>query len=180
MYTEQKGGRKETKTAPLHELIHTHTARHTFVSIMARMGVEKDTIKIVTAHTNDTIIDQVYLHVTAEDKGRTLLNSLRSNTQLQGSRLFGGLNSTTEQTTTPNATPTESILIERLEQKAVEAHIKEQQHIEQMEERERQTATREAFILETGMTPEEYNQKLSEINHEPTTEEDLFLQKLRK
>lgn len=185
MYTEQKGGRKETKTAPLHELIHTHTARHTFVSIMARMGVPKDTIKIVTAHTNDAIIDQVYLHVTPEDKGRTLINSLRSNTQLQGSRLFGGLNSTTGQTHTPNTTPTptttatESILIERLEQKAVEAHIKEQRHIEQMKERKRQFATREAFILETGITPEEYNQVLCETNHDPTIEEELFVQELQ-
>ena len=181
-YTEQIGCKKETKTAPLYELIHTHIARHTFVSIMARMGVPKDTIKIVTAHTNDAIIDQVYLHVTAEDKGRTLLNSLRANTQLQDSRLFGGLNSTTGQphtpTTTPTTTPTESILIERLEQKAVEAHIKEQRHIEQMEERERNTASREAFILQTGMTPEEYNQQFCENNHEPTTEETLFLQEL--
>ena len=184
-YTEQIGCKKETKTAPLYELIHTHIARHTFVSIMARMGVPKDTIKIVTAHTNDAIIDQVYLHVTAEDKGRTLLNSLRSNTQLQDSRLFGGLNNTTEQPYTPNATltptttPTESVLIERLEQKAVEAHIKEQQYIQQMEEKERQTATREVFILHTGMTPEKYKQKLRETNQEPTTIAEELLQKLR-
>lgn len=180
-YTEQIGCKKETKTAPLYELIHTHIARHTFVSIMARMGVPKDTIKIVTAHTNDAIIDQVYLHVTPEDKGRTLLNSLRANTQLQGSRLFGGLNSTTEQNNTTNTTPTptESVLIERLEQKAVEAHIKEQQYIEQMEEKERQTATREVFILHTGMTPEKYKQKLRETNQEPTTIAEELLQKLR-
>lgn len=184
-YTEQKGGRKETKTAPLHELIHTHTARHTFVSIMARMGVSKDTIKIVTAHTNDAIIDRVYLHVTAEDKGRTLINTLRSNSSLQNSTLFGGLNTTP---TTPTATaatiqtatPTEALLIERLEQKAVEAHKMEQRFIEQMEDGKRQTATREAFILETGMTPEDYNKSLEETDHEPTPEEVLFVQGLWK
>lgn len=182
-YTEQKGGRKETKTAPLHELIHTHTARHTFVSIMARMGVPKDTIKIVTAHTNDAIIDRVYLHVTAEDKGRTLINTLRSNSNLQNSPLFGGLTTTP---TTPTATtatiqtatPTEVLLIERLEQKAVEAYNMEQRYIEQMEDDKRKTATREAFILETGMTPEDYNKHLDETAQDPTPEEVLFVQGL--
>ena len=182
-YTEQKGGRKETKTAPLHELIHTHTARHTFVSIMARMGVPKDTIKIVTAHTNDAIIDRVYLHVTAEDKGRTLINTLRSNSNLQNSTLFGGLATTptTPTATAPTiqtATPTEALLIERMEQKAVESHKMEQRYIEQMEDDKRQTATREAFILETGMTPEDYNKHLEETDPEPTPEEVAFIQGL--
>lgn len=182
-YTEQKGGRKETKTAPLHELIHTHTARHTFVSIMARMGVPKDTIKIVTAHTNDAIIDRVYLHVSAEDKSRTLINTLRSNSNLQNSALYGGLSSTP---TTPTATtatiqtatPTEALLIERLGQKAVEAHKMEQRYIEKMEDDKRQTVTRETFILETGMTPEDYNKLLEETDHEPTPEEVSFVQEL--
>lgn len=181
--TEQRGLKKETKTVPLYELMHTHTARHTFVSIMARMGVPKDTIKIVTAHTNDAIIDRVYLHVSAEDKGRTLLNTLRSNSNLQNSALYGGLSSTP---TTPTATtatiqtatPTEALLIERLEQKAVEAHKMEQRYIEKMEDDKRRTVTREAFILETGMTPEDYNKHLEETDHEPTPEEVLFVQGL--
>ena len=181
--TEQRGLKKETKTVPLYELMHTHTARHTFVSIMARMGVSKDTIKIVTAHTNDAIIDRVYLHVSAEDKGRTLFNTLRSNSNLQNSALYGGLSSTP---TTPTATtatiqtatPTEALLIERLEQKAVEAHKMEQRYIEKMEDDKRQTATREAFILETGMTPEDYNKHLEETDPEPTTEEVAFIQGL--
>lgn len=183
--TEQRGLKKETKTVPLYELMHTHTARHTFVSIMARMGVSKDTIKIVTAHTNDAIIDRVYLHVSAEDKGRTLFNTLRSNSNLQNSALYGGLSSTP---TTPTATtatiqtatPTEALLIERLEQKAVEAHKMEQRYIEQMEDDKRQTVTRETFILETGMTPEDYNKHLEETDHEPTPEEVLFVQGLWK
>lgn len=181
--TEQRGLKKETKTVPLYELMHTHTARHTFVSIMARMGVPKDTIKIVTAHTNDAIIDRVYLHVSAEDKGRTLLNTLRSNSNLQNSALYGGLATTptTPTATAPTiqtATPTEALLIERLEQKAVESHKMEQRYIEQMEDDKRQTATREAFILETGMTPEDYNKHLEETDHEPTPEEVLFVQRL--
>lgn len=181
--TEQRGLKKETKTVPLYELMHTHTARHTFVSIMARMGVPKDTIKIVTAHTNDAIIDRVYLHVSAEDKGRTLINTLRSNSNLQNSALYGGLSSTP---TTPTATtatiqtatPTEALLIERLEQKAVEAHKMEQRYIEKMEDDKRQTVTRETFILETGMTPEDYNKLLEETDHEPTPEEVSFVQEL--
>lgn len=181
--TEQRGLKKETKTVPLYELMHTHTARHTFVSIMARMGVPKDTIKIVTAHTNDAIIDRVYLHVTAEDKGRTLINTLRSNSNLQNSALFGGLATTPTTpkatiTTIPTATPTEALLIERLEQKAIEAHKMEQRYIEQMEDDKRQTAERETFILETGMTPEDYNKFLEEADHEPTPDELLFVQGL--
>lgn len=181
--TEQRGLKKETKTVPLYELMHTHTARHTFVSIMARMGVPKDTIKIVTAHTNDAIIDRVYLHVTAEDKGRTLINTLRSNSNLQNSTLFGGLaytpaTPTATASTIQTATPMEALLIERLEQKAIEAHKMEQRYIEQMDDDKRQTAIRETFILETGMTPEDYNKHLEETDHEPTPEEVSFVQGL--
>ena len=168
-YTEQKGGRKETKPAP--------------GALEHRINIIEDTIKIVTAHSNDAIIDRVYLHVTAEDKGRTLINTLRSNSNLQNSTLFGGLATTptTPTATAPTiqtATPTEALLIERLEQKAVEAHKMEQRFIEQMEDGKRQTATREAFILETGMTPEDYNKSLEETDHEPTPEEVLFVQGL--
>lgn len=180
-YTEQRGRKKENKTVPLYELMHTHTARHTFVSIMARMGVPKDAIKIVTAHTNDAIIDQVYLHVTAEDKGRTLINTLRSNSNLQNSTLFGGL-STTPTTPiattpiTPTATPTEALLINRLEQKAVEDYKKEQLHLEQMEMTRQNNAERESFILQTGMTPEDWNNILDKTDHEPTPEEIAFIE----
>lgn len=180
-YTDQRGLKKVNKTVPLYELMHTHTARHTFVSIMARMGVPKDTIKIVTAHTNDAIIDQVYLHVTAEDKGRTLINTLRSNSNLQNSTLFGGLSTTptapiTTTPTIPTATPTEALLMNRLEQKAVEDYKKEQLRWEQMEITRQNHAERESFILQTGMTPEDWNKILDDTDHEPTPEEVSFIE----
>ena len=47
-----------------------------------------------------------------------------------------------------------------------------------MEENKRQAVTREAFILETGMTPEDYNKKLEEADNEPTPEEVSFVKGL--
>ena len=80
--------RSEKRKKPLYELLHSHTARHTFVTIMARKGVPKDVIKLVTAHVSSAMIDAVYLHVTKEDKMKTLSTALQSNENLQGGILF--------------------------------------------------------------------------------------------
>lgn len=55
---------------------------------MARKGVSKDVIKLVTAHVSSAMIDAVYLHVTKEDKMKTLSAALHSNENLQGGILF--------------------------------------------------------------------------------------------
>lgn len=87
-YNEQVEMRSEKRKKPLYELLHSHTARHTFVTIMARKGVPKDVIKLVTAHVSSAMIDAVYLHVTKEDKMKTLSTALQSNENLQGGILF--------------------------------------------------------------------------------------------
>ena len=63
----------------------THIARHTFITLMCRLGVSKEDVIIATAHTDTTMIDDVYLHETVNDKGTRLINSLK---KIKGSTLF--------------------------------------------------------------------------------------------
>lgn len=57
-------------TEPLYELIHTHTARHTFVTIMCRRNVPKDMVILTTGHEDTKMIDEVYSHLTHKDKAQ--------------------------------------------------------------------------------------------------------------
>ena len=66
--TYQENGK--TITEPLYELVHTHTARHTFITIMCRKGVPKETVIIATGHENTKMIDEVYTHLTQKDKAK--------------------------------------------------------------------------------------------------------------
>jgi len=72
-YTEQKGKDVRIVTKPLYEMIHTHTARHSFITIMCRNNVPKDTVIIATGHTDTKMIDDVYLHQTKEDKTKKVV-----------------------------------------------------------------------------------------------------------
>ncbi len=84
-YIEQIGKDVVGKKKKLFELIHTQTARHTFITLMCRLGVPKEDVIIATAHTDTTMIDDVYLHETINDKGKRLVNSL---SQIKGSTFF--------------------------------------------------------------------------------------------
>ncbi len=70
-------GVKQTK--PLYELVHTHTARHTFITIMCRKGIPKETLIIATGHEDTTMIDEVYSHLNSKDKGAKILKAFRNN-----------------------------------------------------------------------------------------------------
>lgn len=85
IYTEQIGEEVINKKKKLYELIHTHIARHTFITLMCRSGIPKEDVIIATAHTDTTMIDDVYLHETVNDKGTRLINSLK---KIKNSRLF--------------------------------------------------------------------------------------------
>ena len=52
---------------------------------MCRSGIPKEDVIIATAHTDTTMIDDVYLHETVNDKGTRLINSLK---KIKNSRLF--------------------------------------------------------------------------------------------
>lgn len=84
-YVEQIGSNITKKRKKLFELIHTQTARHTFITLMCRLGIPKEDVIIATAHTDTTMIDDVYLHETVNDKGTRLINSLK---KIKGSTLF--------------------------------------------------------------------------------------------
>ena len=60
----------KTITKPLYELVHTHTARHTFVTMMCRKDIPKETVILATGHEDTKMIDEVYSHLNHKDKSR--------------------------------------------------------------------------------------------------------------
>ena len=79
-YTVQIGDIVKSERKPLYELMHTHIARHTFITLMCKKGIEKDVVIIATAHTDTKMIDEVYLHETASERGKKLIESLKKST----------------------------------------------------------------------------------------------------
>lgn len=77
IYTEQRGKRKATVSKEFYELIHTHIARHTFITLMCKMGIDKETVKLATGHEDTKMIDEVYLHESSEDKAHKLSGAIR-------------------------------------------------------------------------------------------------------
>ena len=75
-YQEQRGSKIETIKAPLYELIHSHTARHTFITILCRMDIPKDTIIIATGHADTTMIDEVCEHLNEKDKSNKIKKAI--------------------------------------------------------------------------------------------------------
>lgn len=73
-YTEQKGKDVRLVNKPLYQMLHTHTARHTFITIMCRKNVSKDAVIIATGHTDTKMIDNIYLHQTKEDKTKKVVD----------------------------------------------------------------------------------------------------------
>lgn len=73
--TYEEDGIKYTK--PLYELLHTHTARHTFSTIMCRRGVPREDIIIATGHEDTQMLDKIYAHLTAKDKSKKVTNAFK-------------------------------------------------------------------------------------------------------
>ena len=71
---EDKDG-KQVK--PLFELVHTHTARHTFITIMCRRDIPKETIIIATGHEDTKMIDKVYSHLSSKDKAQKVSTAFK-------------------------------------------------------------------------------------------------------
>ena len=51
-------------------MVHTHTARHTFVTMMCRKDIPKETVILATGHEDTKMIDEVYSHLNHKDKAR--------------------------------------------------------------------------------------------------------------
>lgn len=73
--TFEENGVKHTK--PLYELLHTHSARHTFSTIMCRRGVPREDIIIATGHEDTQMLDKIYAHLTAKDKSRKVTTAFK-------------------------------------------------------------------------------------------------------
>lgn len=71
---EDKDG-KQVK--PLFELVHTHTASHTFITIMCRRDIPKETIIIATGHEDTKMIDKVYSHLSNKDKAQKVSTAFK-------------------------------------------------------------------------------------------------------
>lgn len=84
-YATQVGNKIIVQRRKLYELVHTQTARHTFITLMCKLGVPKEDVIIATAHTDTKMIDNVYLHETTTERGQRLLESFR---EIRASRFF--------------------------------------------------------------------------------------------
>lgn len=71
------GDKDGKQVKPLYELIHTHTARHTFITIMCRRDIPKETIIIATGHEDTKMIDKVYLHLSNKDKAQKVSTAFK-------------------------------------------------------------------------------------------------------
>ena len=74
--TYEENGIKQTQ--PLYKLLHTHTARHTFITILCRKGIPKETVIIATGHEDTRMIDKVYSHLNSKDKAKKVSNAFKS------------------------------------------------------------------------------------------------------
>lgn len=74
--TYEENGIKQTQ--PLYKLLHTHTARHTFITILCRKGIPKETVIIATGHEDTKMIDKVYFHLNSKDKAKKVSNAFKS------------------------------------------------------------------------------------------------------
>lgn len=67
----------DKQVKPLFELVHTHTARHTFITIMCRRDIPKETIIIATGHEDTKMIDKVYSHLSNKDKAQKVSTAFK-------------------------------------------------------------------------------------------------------
>lgn len=99
--TYEGNGVRQTK--PLYELIHTHVARHSFITIMCRNNVSKEDLIIATGHENTKMVDEVYTHLKAKDKSRKITDAFTKN--LSGKIFNMGEQSETKENV-PTSVPT--------------------------------------------------------------------------
>ncbi len=67
IWHEQRGRLVTEMKAPLHEVISSHFARHTFITRRVREGWNAGVLRLVTGHADETMIRRVYTHLTEPD-----------------------------------------------------------------------------------------------------------------
>ena len=78
-YVEQLGRKTVTSKEVFWRLMHSHSARHSYITNMLRRGVDKETIRMTTGHTDDDMIDFIYQHLTKEDLANKLHKGMNVN-----------------------------------------------------------------------------------------------------
>ena len=80
-YTEQRGMEIVTGHAPTYKIIHPHTGRHIFATIMYYRGVPLEQVKIMTGHTDTAILEAVYRKLDSEKELDKLTDTLTATQQ---------------------------------------------------------------------------------------------------
>ena len=66
-YIEQIGRKLVNSKDVFWRLMHSHSARHSYITNMLRRGISKEAIRITTGHADDEMIDFIYQHLSKED-----------------------------------------------------------------------------------------------------------------
>lgn len=75
--TQTKGGKVESETRPLHDVITSHDARHSFITNCYRyFNLTDEKIIQITGHTTTAVIKLTYNNATEEDKAKGILRTL--------------------------------------------------------------------------------------------------------
>ena len=78
-YVEQFGRKLTDANDVFWRLMHSHSARHSYITNMLKRGVDKDVIRITTGHADDEMIDLIYQHLTKEDMANKLHEGMKIN-----------------------------------------------------------------------------------------------------
>ena len=78
-YVEQFGRKLTNANDVFWRLMHSHSARHSYITNMLKRGVDKDVIRITTGHADDEMIDLIYQHLTKEDMANKLHEGMKIN-----------------------------------------------------------------------------------------------------
>ena len=78
-YVEQFGRKLTNVNDVFWRLMHSHSARHSYITNMLKRGVSKEIIRITTGHADDEMIDLIYKHLTKEDMANKLHEGMKIN-----------------------------------------------------------------------------------------------------
>lgn len=133
---------RDINGTPFYDVVHPHTCRHTFSTLLSSCRVPDDIIAITTGHslTSKRRMLAAYIHDETKEKARMLAEELKENEKMQKCFIFAdpnGANPQTKSTTTaaPYSTSTEtSAVLDKVEQLAIEKHelkneVQEQQAV---------------------------------------------------
>ena len=73
-YKDAKGN---SKSEPIHKIVSSHCARHTFATIMRAKGYKSDDVCIMLGHANNIMVNQVYGHNDDNIKTKKLAKAIK-------------------------------------------------------------------------------------------------------